>query len=61
MENYLITASKDGVDIDFETELQSTTKPNYYDVYELCADHGCPLFYVSKLDNDGQVIEGVEW
>ena len=61
MENYLITASKDGVDIDFETELQSTTKPNYYDVYELCADHGCPLFYVSQLDDEGNVIDQVEW
>lgn len=60
MENYLITASKDGVDIEFETELQSTTKPNYYDVYER-ADHGCPLFFVSKLGDEGNVIDQVEW
>lgn len=61
MENYLITASVDGVDIDFETELQSADKPNYYYVSDLCMEHGCPFFYVSKLDNQGQVIDQVEW
>lgn len=61
MENYLITASVDGVNVDFETEVQSTTKPDYYDVYNLCMEHDCPLFYVSKLDKNKQVIEEVEW
>lgn len=61
MENYLITASKDGSDIDFETELHSTGKPKYYDVYKLCINHGCPLFYVSQLDDEGNVIDEVEW
>lgn len=61
MENYLITASVDGVGIDFETELQSATKPDYYDVYDLCIEHNCPLFYASKLDKNGQVIDQVEW
>ena len=45
----------------FETELQSATKPNYDDIYNLCIEHGCPFFYVSKLDKNGQVIDQVEW
>ena len=61
MESYLITASIDGVNIDFETELQSATKPSYYDIYDLCAEHGCPFFYVTKLDKNNQVIDQVEW
>ena len=61
MENYLITASVDGVNINFETELQSATKPNYYDIYDLCIEHDCPFFYVSKLDKANQVVSQVEW
>ena len=61
MENYLITASVDGVDIDFETELQSANKPDYDDIYDLCIEHDCPFFYVSKLDQNKQVIDQVEW
>lgn len=51
MEKYLITASIDGVDVDFETELQSENEPNYYEVYDLCIEHGCPLFYVNLLED----------
>ena len=61
MESYLITASVDGVNVDFETEVQSNTKPDYYDIYNLCIEHNCPFFYVSKLDKNKQVIEEVEW
>ena len=61
MENYLVTASVDGVDIDFETELQSKTKPNYWDIYDLCMEHNCPFFYVDKLDKNKQVVSEVEW
>lgn len=61
MENYLITASVDGVDIDFETKLQSIDKPDYYYVADLCMEHDCPFFYVSKLDDHDQVIDQVEW
>lgn len=61
MENYLITASVDGVNIDFETELQSKTKPDFWNIYDLCIEHNCPFFYVSKLDKNKQVIDQVEW
>ena len=61
MENYLITASVDGVNVDFETEVQSNTKPDYYDIYNLCMEHDCSFFYVSKLDKNKQVIGEVEW
>lgn len=61
MKNYLVTASVDGVDIDFETELQSTNKPAYDGIYDLCIEHNCPFFYVSELDKDKQVVSQVEW
>lgn len=61
MKTYLITASTDGVDIDFETEFQSDMKPNYDDIYNLCIEHNCPLFYVSELDKDNKVVDQVEW
>ena len=61
MENYLVTASVDGVNVDFETEVQSNTKPDYYAIYNLCMEHDCPFFYVSKLDKNKQVIGEVEW
>lgn len=58
---YLITASVDGVNVDFEAKLQSNNKPTYYDIYNLCMEHNCPFFYVSKLDKNNQVVSQVEW
>lgn len=49
MEKYLVTASTDGVDVDFEMVLKLDHEPGYYEVYDLCMEHDCPLFYVSEL------------
>lgn len=49
MDTYLITASVDGVDIDFEKEFKSDSKPDYYTIYDLCMEYGCPFFHVSLL------------
>ena len=59
METYLITASIDGVDIDFEKKFKSDGKPDYYTIYDLCMEHGCPFFHVSLLGDQGEIIDRV--
>lgn len=59
MKKYLIIASVDGVDIDFTQEINSDGEPDFYQVYDLCMEHGCPFFHVSKLDKYGEIVNRV--
>ena len=44
MKNYLFTASKDGITVDFETVIRSDSEPGFWDCYELAQANGCELW-----------------
>ena len=49
MKKWHFTASRDAVEIDFETVIESDTEPGFWDYYELAALHGCEFFSVSEV------------
>ena len=61
MKRYLITASTDGVYIDFETTITMASDPEWWQIYELCNDHGCPFYTVNQVDENGELIRQIEW
>lgn len=46
MKKWLLTCSKDAVDIDFETTISSKTEPEFWDCYDIAMQHGCSFFTV---------------
>ena len=51
MKKWLLTASVDANEIDFETVIDSDTEPDFWTCYELATAHGCPWFSVDSLEN----------
>ena len=49
MKKWYFTASRDAVEIDFETIIESDTEPGFWDCYELAASHGCEFFIVTEI------------
>lgn len=49
MKKWLLTASTDGNEIDFETVIESETEPDFWMCYELAAAHGCDFFSVTEV------------
>lgn len=48
MQKWILTASTDGVNIDFETVIESDREPSFWECYELAAAHGCEYFTVAE-------------
>lgn len=49
MKKWNFTASRDAINIDFETIIESDTEPGFWDCYELAASHGCEFFDVQEV------------
>lgn len=49
MKNWRLTASRDGVWIDFKTIIESETEPDFWTCYDIAAAHGCDYFTVSEV------------
>lgn len=49
MKQWRLTASTNGVNIDFETIITAESEPGFWDCYELAGAHGCPFFDLSEL------------
>lgn len=60
MEKYLVEASTDGNEIDFETVIESEGTPYWFDVCQLCDAHNCPFYMVYQLNGKGEPVEQVE-
>lgn len=49
MKQWYFTASRDAIEIDFETILESDTEPGFWDCYNLAALHDCDYFTVTEV------------
>lgn len=50
MKKWILTASIDAVNIDFETVIESDVEPGYWECNDLAASHGCPYWTISELE-----------
>ncbi len=49
---WLLTASKDGINVDFEAILECDTKPDFWACYEIADTAGCTLWSIDELDEE---------
>lgn len=49
MKKWLFTASRDGINVDFETVLESAHEPDFWTCYGLADTHGCSLWTVEEV------------
>ena len=47
---WLLTASKDGAFVDYETIIESDSEPSFWECYTIAEEHGCELFTIEELD-----------
>lgn len=47
---YHVTLSRDGCDIDAEITLEADTEPDFWDLYDLAAAHGCDFWSCYPLE-----------
>ena len=50
MKKWILTASIDGINIDFETIIESDTEPGFWECYELADAAGCTLWTVDEME-----------
>ena len=48
MKKYYLICSVDGIDIDFETTIEATEEPSFWECYNIAADHGCDYWTLSE-------------
>ena len=56
MRAYYFTASKDAIDIDFETTIYSDEVPDFWDCYELARENDCEFFTLFSDEEDGEQV-----
>lgn len=49
MKKYHFTASRDAVNIDYETIIEATQGTGFWDLYELAEKHGCDFFTLDEI------------
>lgn len=49
MKKWLLTASVDGVNIDYEEIIESNDEPGFWTCYEIAEAHGCDFFSVDEI------------
>lgn len=50
MKKWILTASRDGINVDFETIIESETEPGFWECYELADAAGCTLWSIDGLE-----------
>ena len=50
MKKWILTASRDGINIDYEKIIESDTEPGFWECYELAYAAGCPYFTIDELE-----------
>lgn len=51
MKKWLLTASRDGINVDYETIIESDTEPDFWTCYELADAAGCTLWSVDEMED----------
>lgn len=49
MKKWILTASIDGVAIDYDTIIESENEPDFWECYEIAEKHGCDFFTVDEF------------
>lgn len=49
MKTWELTASIDGVNIDFSTLIDSETEPDFWTCYDIATAHGCTYFCIVEV------------
>ena len=49
MKKWYFTASRDAIDIHYDTIIESETEPEFWNLYELAALHGCDYFMLTEV------------
>lgn len=47
---WLLTASRDGIDVDFEAILECDTEPDFWLCYEIADTAGCTLWSIDEME-----------
>lgn len=50
MKKWILTASTDGIDIDYEEIITSEQEPDFWDCYTKAQEHGCDFFTVNEME-----------
>lgn len=45
---WLLTCSKDAIEIDFETVIESETEPGFWECYDIASRNGCEFFSIEQ-------------
>lgn len=48
-----LVCSVDGVDVDYETIIESEKEPGFWECYEIAEEHGCELWSLCPLEDEG--------
>ena len=49
MKKWLLTASVDAIDIDFETVIESETEPGFWTCCHIAEEHGCEWWSIEQI------------
>lgn len=49
MKKWILTASRDAVNIDFETVIESENEPDFWTCYNLATAHDCEFFTIQEV------------
>lgn len=50
MKKWILTASTDGINVDFETVIESDMEPGFWECYEQADKAGCTLWSVDEME-----------
>lgn len=50
MKKWILTASTDGVMIDFELIIESNTEPGFWECYEIAQENNCDFFSINEFE-----------
>lgn len=50
MKKWILTASRDGNLIDYETIIEAEAEPDFWTCYDLASAAGCPFFTIDQME-----------
>lgn len=50
MKKWELVCSKEAIDIDYETIIESEDEPDFWTCYEIAMDHDCGFWTISELE-----------
>lgn len=59
MKKWILTASSDAVNIDFETVIKSRKEPDFWTCYDIATANGCEYFYLTEAETEQETIKNL--